>query len=161
MAKGDHAKPGPGKAAPTQVTVRACSPARAVPQGMHCTAPSNCTMASATAPPASRQGPVLAMPRVPTTVPVCGYVAFTNDFPGEMLLPNCVTDRGKGNQSGGEEQASWHMGKGRLRRKRWLRHEQRKSMVRSKAGKKEKTGKEAHAHSARICSRGLFIHISR
>lgn len=63
---------------------------------------------------------------------------------------------------GGNEAISWHhrhVGKGGLREKRWLRHEQRKGMAKSKAGKREKTSKEGGAHSARICSREACLYI--
>lgn len=63
---------------------------------------------------------------------------------------------------GGNKAISWHhrhVGKGGPRGKRWLRHEQREGMAKSKAGKKENTGKEGGAHSARICSSATCLYV--
>lgn len=41
----------------------------------------------------------------------------------------------------------------------WLRYEQRKGMTKSKAGKKENTGKEVSSRSPRHCSSGAGLYV--
>lgn len=109
LAKDDHVKLGPDKAAPTQQRL-----APTVLQDMSCTAQSHCTRhanvplptqrgslpgAGGIRNPAAQGQTVLAMLRVSVMVSVCGCDALTKSFPGEVLLPNCVMGREGGGRS--------------------------------------------------------------